>query len=363
MPEAEWTRNKVLDNPAEIRRVTKLGTVSGEKGYINYTSGWADSEMAMRHMRAKAEATGRISFVNGTVRRLLFSQDREKAVGAALEDGKELHADLTVVAAGAWCPALLDLRGLVTASGQVLAYLEISPEEQEYLSKCPAQLDLSTGMFFVPPPPLDGGEASRHNFLKLARHGYGYCNPVDIPEPESDDASATITVSLPHTSPATAWGAQTVPDEAIDACRNAIRTFFPVDAASLPADAPKSLPSLQERAIKFARLCHYADTPSHNFLISYHPKYDRSLFVATGGSGHGFKFAPVLGDEIVKCIMGEPSEDFRERWAWPDEKAIEEAKASSAEAGGPGWYGDGDRGGKEGMMLQDEMRKSKHNGW
>lgn len=33
----------------------------------------------------------------------------------------------------------------------------------------------------------------------------------------------------------------------------------------------------------------------NNFLIDYVPGYQSSLFVASGGSGHGFKFLPVLG--------------------------------------------------------------------
>lgn len=315
--------------------------------------------MVTRYMRSKLEAIGRVNFVTGTVRRLSFSSDRSRITGAVLENGGHLTADLTIVAAGAWTSALLDLRGIVSATGQVLAYIELSDEEQAYLSTCPVQLNLSTGMFSVPPPPVKGGEASRHNYFKIARHGYGYSNPLTIPNPESNEPGQKIAVSLPQTQPAAPYAAQTVPDEALEACRAAVRDFLPSDPSLLPAAAPKSIASIPDRPFSFARICHYSDTPGGDFLISYHPKYNRSLFVATGDSGHGFKFAPVLGDQVVKCLLGECHEDFQKKWAWPSQQAIEKAKKDSVEEGGNGWAGDGSRGGRTGMILEDELRKSK----
>ena len=70
--------------------------------------------------------------------------------------------------------------------------------------------------------------------------------------------------------------------------------------------------------------------------------------MATGGSGHGFKFLPVIGDSIVECIERRTPEDFQGRWEWPAERVSEEQ-----------WKGDGSRGGPVGMVLQDEMAKSR----
>jgi sarcosine oxidase/L-pipecolate oxidase len=54
--------------------------------------------------------------------------------------------------------------------------------------------------------------------------------------------------------------------------------------------------------------------PSGDFLVTYHPEI-KGLFLATGGSGHGFKFLPVLGDEVVNIILrqGHPLEQV---WGW-----------------------------------------------
>lgn len=338
--------------------MTKLGTPGGESGYINFTSGWADSEMSMRYMRSKLEALGRVECITGAVTRLRFSDDQTRVLGATLANGRELQSDLTVVAAGAWSSALVDLRGLVTATGQLLAYTELSREEQAYLATCPVQMNLTTGMFMVPPPPLTGGESSRHRYLKVARHGFGYSNPVQIPHPESADANDKITVSLPHTNPSAEYAAQAVPADGLSDIRDALRGFIPADPSALPAGAPPSICRIPDRPFAFARLCHYADTPTGDFLVSYHPKYSRTLFVATGGSGHGFKFAPILGDRIVDCILGRPPADFKETWAWPAPEDIAEARRTSVEEGGGGWAGDGSRGGRMGMKLAEEMKRS-----
>jgi len=43
--------------------------------------------------------------------------------------------------------------------------------------------------------------------------------------------------------------------------------------------------------------------------------------VATGGSFHGWKFLPVIGDYVVQMLMGTLDRDLAEKWAW-DKKVI-----------------------------------------
>ena len=42
-------------------------------------------------------------------------------------------------------------------------------------------------------------------------------------------------------------------------------------------------------------MCWYTDSLDNSFVIDYVPGYADTVFVASGGSGHGFKFLPVLG--------------------------------------------------------------------
>lgn len=58
-----------------------------------------------------------------------------------------------------------------------------------------------------------------------------------------------------------------------------------------------------------------ASTPTHDFLISPHP-HCQNLFVATGGSFHGWKFLPVIGDYVVSMMQGTLPAEYADRWAW-----------------------------------------------
>lgn len=76
-------------------------------------------------------------------------------------------------------------------------------------------------------------------------------------------------------------------------------------------------------------MCWYTDSMDNNFLIDYVPGYQDSLFVASGGSGHGFKFLPVLGEvcrddctgrnpdiqHVVNALERKPDQ-FTELWKW-----------------------------------------------
>jgi sarcosine oxidase len=49
----------------------------------------------------------------------------------------------------------------------------------------------------------------------------------------------------------------------------------------------------------------YTNTPDHHFIISLHPQYPQ-VAIAAGFSGHGFKFASVVG-EILADLATEGS--------------------------------------------------------
>jgi glycine/D-amino acid oxidase-like deaminating enzyme len=66
-----------------------------------------------------------------------------------------------------------------------------------------------------------------------------------------------------------------------------------------------AFPGLAGAPIAHRRLCVYCDTADEHFWIAADP--DRpGLVVATGGSGHAFKFAPVLGDLVADAAEGAP---------------------------------------------------------
>lgn len=203
-----------------------------------------------------------------------------------------------------------------TCRGQSLAYLPITPDEQAMLGKMPVLLNMSTGYFIIPPS---------NNILKVARHAYGYINPTQIPNPDSNSPTReNVTVSIPETKRDDPG--QSIPPEAEASLREALETM---------------IPSLAGRPFSYSRLCWYTDTPTGDFLISYHPSF-QNLFVASGGSGHAFKFLPVLGDKILDVVEKRETEEMKEKWGWPKKRAENVITE------------DGSRGGRPGMILEEK---------
>jgi len=44
------------------------------------------------------------------------------------------------------------------------------------------------------------------------------------------------------------------------------------------------------------KTCMYTNSPDESFILDFIPEYDKEVMVATGFSGHGFKFASVIGE-------------------------------------------------------------------
>jgi glycine/D-amino acid oxidase-like deaminating enzyme len=67
-------------------------------------------------------------------------------------------------------------------------------------------------------------------------------------------------------------------------------------------------PALQGAPIVESRVCQYENTWNGDFLIDRHPAMDNVWFVG-GGSGHGFKHGPAVGDYVAGRILdGAPEE-------------------------------------------------------
>lgn len=311
-----------LPSPTAIRDAYGTGGSSGSWGYINRLSGWANAEASMAWLYRRAVATNRITFLNGTVTSLLRSStDSTHITGVQLSDGATtLRADLTVLATGAWTPSLINLSGRAVATGQVVAYLPLTPAEQARLANVPTLLNLSTGYFIITPSA---------NTLKIARHAYGYLNPVTGSD---GDLFSTPMTHLTHPTAPTL-----VPQAEQVAMRAALRQMVP-------------WPELADRPFSSTRLCWYTDTPDGDFIIDHHPDY-KGLFVATGASGHGFKFLPCIGEKIVDCIQGHCPEAFKEKWTFKKGKEAKRWDQVVTE--------DGSRGGLPGLILGDELKEGR----
>ncbi len=246
-------------------------------GYFNPNAGWAESANVVQWLLERARSAGVVLREGETMHSLLMSGSRVE--GIRTDSGSEFRSDTVIVAAGAWTPALLPWMGdAVKCVGQPVYYFQ--PDNPlPYLPDRfpPWAADIAnTGWYGFPVQP-DGT-------MKIANHGAGF--PAD---PTIDTA---------------------VPVEMDSMFRGFLENTFP-DLASAP--------------IKSRRLCFYCDSFDGDFWIDWDPHH-AGLLVATGGSGHGFKFAPLMGSLIADKIEGKANE-WEPRFRW---RAIGESRAEAA---------------------------------
>jgi glycine/D-amino acid oxidase-like deaminating enzyme len=96
----------------------------------------------------------------------------------------------------------------------------------------------------------------------------------------------------------------------------------------------ETFPGLADAPLTGSRLCLYCDTWDGNFWIDHDPERP-GLVVAAGDSGHGFKFAPVLGGLIADVLERQPN-PYAARFAWRPRGQLvtEEARYSEMTADG-----------------------------
>jgi sarcosine oxidase len=65
----------------------------------------------------------------------------------------------------------------------------------------------------------------------------------------------------------------------------------------------KHIPSLTQAPILETRVCQYENTWNGDFLIDRHPKSE-NVWIVGGGSGHGFKHGPAVGEYVASQVLG-----------------------------------------------------------
>ena len=332
-----------------------VGWAWGDGGYVNWGSGWADATGAMEGLRGrvwelglerkregngKEEGKGEFKWIGGKVERLdVGPAVKGSSRGVILEGGERLEASLIIIAAGAWSAALMPklLGPRLRANGQAVAYVKLNAEEARRYRGKPVLMDLTTAMFIMSPPPLERGENGKTEVehgeavLKVARHGYGYQYRTVAQDPISKEG-CEIFVPAPDF--------ESLPEEGEAVCRKFLKAVDP---------ALGSKPWCQ------TRICNYTDTPSGDFLIDWVPGYHGSILVASGGSGHGFKFVPIIGEKIVSkieaqlgAVHGSLDSELENLWRWRPDEEVENSWAGER---------DGSRGGPQDMSWEEEMRK------
>lgn len=66
----------------------------------------------------------------------------------------------------------------------------------------------------------------------------------------------------------------------------------------------RRFPRLRHAPLNESRVCQYENTSNGDFIIDRHPHID-NVFIVGGGSGHGFKHGPAVGDYASRLMLSE----------------------------------------------------------
>jgi glycine/D-amino acid oxidase-like deaminating enzyme len=72
----------------------------------------------------------------------------------------------------------------------------------------------------------------------------------------------------------------------------------------------RRVPTLANAPVVETRVCAYENTATGDFLIDRHPGHD-NVWIAGGGSGHGFKHGPAVGELMARMVLDGESPDPR----------------------------------------------------
>jgi sarcosine oxidase len=176
------------------------------------------------------------------------------------QDGRRWGADTFVFAAGPWLPKLLpDVCGpLLRVTRQPVFYIGPGPGDTRFRAESmPGWSDDAGGCYGIP--------AVEDRGFKVGTSRVG-----------------------PRFDPS-----------------NGERLADPDDLRLARVFLARRFPDLATRPLLESRVCQYESTPDSNFIVDRHPAWENAWIVG-GGSGHGFKHGPRIGEYLLGRLDGLP---------------------------------------------------------
>jgi glycine/D-amino acid oxidase-like deaminating enzyme len=218
--------------------------------------------MARRGVQAAAAQASRgaagVTAIRGAVRP---PAGEGRLAAVELADGTSISAGVFVFACGPWLPKVFP----------ELLSDRIFPTRQE--------------VFYFGPPAGDGRFAppAMPVWVDFAEEIYG------LPDVESKGFKVAPDRHGPAFDPDT--GERAVTPEGIAAVREFVGRRFP---------------ALRDAPLVASEVCQYENTSNGDFLIDRHPARE-NVWLVGGGSGHGFKHGPAVGEYVAARIAdGKP---------------------------------------------------------
>jgi glycine/D-amino acid oxidase-like deaminating enzyme len=82
------------------------------------------------------------------------------------------------------------------------------------------------------------------------------------------------------------------------------RTITPAELQRARAFLAHRFPALKNAPLTESRVCQYPNSPDGNFILDTHPQATNTWLLG-GGSGHGFKMGPALGEMAAQIILSQ----------------------------------------------------------
>ncbi|KAE9378260.1 sarcosine oxidase [Stipitochalara longipes BDJ] len=263
--------------------------------FWNPKSGWGEGEGALRSIIQAAIDAGAI-YHEATVSTLSIDSNRT-CTGAQTTDGKYLTADHVILSTGALTAKLLadtapndknlQVAGRMVAAGACSAIATFAPELMDDFKKAP--------VFF------NGLNHTHGESVPTTADGRLKFNCEVSFENKIFHEASKQTISVPPVPVSQSTWSQNVPQGLKEELQNVLWNVYGKNFKGLKIDS--------------YRMCWDAVTPNQDFIISSHPNC-KNLYIATGGSFHGWKFMPTIGKYVVQMLDGTLDKEKTRRWAW-----------------------------------------------
>jgi sarcosine oxidase len=250
--DVEFTR---LEPGELVQRYPQLQFGPMEWGMLESDSGVLLARQAVQALVATAQSLG-VTYVQAAIRPPQNGAARLQSVETTAD--RRIVADKFIFACGPWLPKLFPelLADLIHVTRQEVFFLGVAAGDDRFLpDKMPAWIDFNDLVYGI--PSLE----SRGVKVAIDEHGPAF-------DPDT--------------------GERIVSRETVTRLR---------------AYLARRIPALAAAPIIESRVCQYENTSNGDFLIDRHPVFE-NVWLVGGGSGHGFKHGPAVGEQVASLISG-----------------------------------------------------------